>query len=233
MADEKETLTNPLSSHRVTSSPGHLVSVALVGNPNTGKTTLFNALAGMRQRVGNYPGVTVETKKGPCSCQGGDFDLIDLPGTYSLAARSPDEMVAVDVILGQQVGESREAVGDGVQNFLLRRLLLDVGGYTEKRLVQQVRDQHLSNGNHASELESLVKSARQRLAEAGCSVPAIEAKTRYPWIREVTAGCIHRPAQRLVTWTDRLDRILMHKGLGTGVFLVLIFGGFQSIFTLG
>src|SRR5436853_1040121 len=85
-------------------------TVALVGNPNTGKTTLFNALAGMRQRVGNYPGVTVETKKGPCSCQGKNFDVIDLPGTYSLAARSPDEMVAVDVILGQQVGESRPAV---------------------------------------------------------------------------------------------------------------------------
>src|SRR6202165_4875651 len=79
-------------------------SVALVGNPNTGKTTLFNALAGMRQRVGNYPGVTVETKKGPFSCQGKDFELVDLPGTYSLAARSPDEMVAVDVILGQQEG---------------------------------------------------------------------------------------------------------------------------------
>src|SRR5881396_2550789 len=85
-------------------------TVALVGNPNTGKTTLFNALAGMRQRVGNYPGVTVETKKRPCSCQGKNFDVIDLPGTYSLAARSPDEMVAVDVILGQQVGESRPAV---------------------------------------------------------------------------------------------------------------------------
>src|SRR5260370_12697601 len=85
-------------------------TVALLGNPNTGKTTLFNALAGMRQRVGNYPGVTVETKKGPCTCQGREFELIDLPGTYSLAARSPDEMVAVDVILGHQEGESRPAV---------------------------------------------------------------------------------------------------------------------------
>src|SRR5437667_4190969 len=85
-------------------------TVALLGNPNTGKTTLFNALAGMRQRVGNYPGVTVEIKKGPVCCQGRDFELIDLPGTYSLAARSPDEMVAVDVILGQQASEPRPAV---------------------------------------------------------------------------------------------------------------------------
>src|SRR2546423_405554 len=84
--------------------------VALVGNPNTGKTTLFNALAGMRQRVGNYPGVTVETKKGQLTFQGRTFDLVDLPGTYSLAPRSPDEMVAVDLLLGQQPGEPRPDV---------------------------------------------------------------------------------------------------------------------------
>src|SRR5262245_24191199 len=78
------------------------LTVALVGNPNTGKTTLFNALAGMRQRVGNYPGVTVETKKGQMTCAGQAFTLIDLPGTYSLAPRSPDEMVAVDVLLGRR-----------------------------------------------------------------------------------------------------------------------------------
>src|SRR5205809_2639208 len=88
----------------------HLCTVALVGNPNTGKTTLFNALAGMRQRVGNYPGVTVETKKGHLKYQDRTFDLIDLPGTYSLAPRSPDEMVAVDLILGHQAGEPRPDV---------------------------------------------------------------------------------------------------------------------------
>src|SRR6059058_2591746 len=86
------------------------ITVALVGNPNTGKTTLFNALSGLRQRVGNYPGVTVETKKGQMAHHGQVFDLIDLPGTYSLAARSPDEMVAVDLVLGQQAGEPRPDV---------------------------------------------------------------------------------------------------------------------------
>lgn len=91
-------------------SPTRRITVALLGNPNTGKTTLFNALAGMRQRVGNYPGVTVETKRGHMTFRGQAFDLVDLPGTYSLAARSPDEMVAVDVILGQQPGESRPDV---------------------------------------------------------------------------------------------------------------------------
>ena len=77
------------------------IRVALVGNPNSGKTTLFNALTGLHQKVGNYPGVTVERKEGRISS--GDrmqADLIDLPGTYSLHAGSPDEQLATDVLLG-------------------------------------------------------------------------------------------------------------------------------------
>lgn len=81
------------------------VRVALVGNPNTGKSTLFSALAGVRQRTGNYPGVTVEKKEGRMAIAGRPFVLIDLPGTYSLAPRSPDEMVAVEVLLGRRADE--------------------------------------------------------------------------------------------------------------------------------
>ncbi|MCA9269754.1 MAG: 50S ribosome-binding GTPase, partial [Planctomycetales bacterium] len=77
-------------------------TIALLGNPNTGKSTLFNALCGVRQRVGNYPGVTVEKKVGRARIGDHDATVIDLPGTYSLAPRSPDEMVAVDVLLGRQ-----------------------------------------------------------------------------------------------------------------------------------
>jgi ferrous iron transport protein B len=302
--------------------------IAFVGNPNTGKTTLFNALAGMRQRVGNYPGVTVETKKGHMTVGGQVFDLIDLPGTYSLAPRSPDEMVAVDLILGQQPGEPRpdavvsivdasnlernlylttqalelgvpvvlalnmidvaegqgtrldaarlekqlgvpvvpiqankgrgfdrlreaiaaacrgrpavtdhprgprfpdafenevvalrEALGENLSDYLVRRLLLDVGGYTESRL-----------SHHHPELPGLVAAARQRLAAAGCPVPAVEARTRYGWIREAAAGCVERPAHRRVTWTDRLDRVLTHRVGGVLVFLVLMFLVFQAIY---
>ena len=80
--------------------------VALVGNPNTGKSTLFNALSGLRQHVGNYPGVTVELKIGRFAYHGIDFTMIDLPGTYSLAPRSPDEMVAVDLLLGRRAEEA-------------------------------------------------------------------------------------------------------------------------------
>ena len=76
-------------------------TVALVGNPNTGKSTLFNALTGLRQKVGNYPGVTVARKSGTCDC-GDNFkiELIDLPGLYSLSAVSPDEQVVADVLSG-------------------------------------------------------------------------------------------------------------------------------------
>ncbi|MBS0210924.1 MAG: ferrous iron transport protein B [Planctomycetes bacterium] len=84
--------------------------VALVGNPNTGKSTLFNALAGANQRVGNYPGVTVEKKLGHATWHEVRFTLIDLPGTYSLAPRSPDEMVTVDVLLGRREDTERPDV---------------------------------------------------------------------------------------------------------------------------
>ncbi len=306
-------------------SPSRHPVVALLGNPNTGKTTLFNALAGMRQRVGNYPGVTVETKKGQMTHAGRTFDLIDLPGTYSLAARSPDEMVAVDLILGQQAGEPKpdvvlsivdasnlernlylttqalelgvplvvalnmmdvaagqglrldvarlekqlgvpvvpiqankgvgldrlreivaqtaggagpaggvafpesfeqevrqlhDHIGGGVSPFLVRRLLLDVGGYTEKRLAE-----------HHDDLPDDVRAARGRLAEAGCAVPAVEARARYGWIRKATEGCVERPKVRPVTWTERLDRVLTHRVWGTFIFLAIMFGVFQAIFT--
>jgi ferrous iron transport protein B len=309
-------------------------SVALVGNPNTGKTTLFNALAGMRQHVGNYPGVTVETKKGHLVFRAQTFDLIDLPGTYSLAPRSPDEMVAVDLILGQQASEPRpdvvvsivdasnlernlylttqvlelgvpvvvalnmidvaqaqglkidagklrerlgiriveiqankgrgldalkeaiadavregqaspgpafpeaferevlslgEALGKDVSSFLVRRLLLDVGGYTEQRLAHHALRGNGDGAKHPT-LGDLLGSARQRLSDAGCGVPGVEARTRYAWIRNAITGCIERPAQRPVTMTDRLDRVLTHKVWGTLVFLAVMFLVFEAIF---
>src|SRR5688500_6058206 len=78
------------------------LTVALIGNPNTGKSTLFNALAVTKSRVGNYPGVTVEKKLGRFRHGKQEVTLVDLPCTYSLSPRTPDEMVSVDVLLGRQ-----------------------------------------------------------------------------------------------------------------------------------
>ncbi len=302
-------------------------TVALVGNPNTGKTTLFNALAGMNQRVGNYPGVTVETKKGKLRHPYLAIDLIDLPGTYSLSARSPDEMLAVDVILGNNAAESRPDVvvtivdasnlernlylwtqvlelgvpvivalnmvdvaetqglkidvdklsqqlgvpvvpiqanqGRGLDRlksviakvlespscaqgptfpdlfesevtrlmeaadarepaFMIRRVLLDAGGYAEQRLRQRYGPPFIGQ----------VTAARHRLAQAGFTLAGIEARIRYQWIRQRTAGCIERPSQRPVSWTDRIDKVLTHRIWGTLIFLAVMFLVFESIFLI-
>jgi ferrous iron transport protein B len=75
------------------------LSIALAGNPNSGKTTLFNVLTGSSQHVGNWPGKTVEKRSGELSALNTEFEVVDLPGTYSLAAASPEESVARDYLL--------------------------------------------------------------------------------------------------------------------------------------
>lgn len=82
--------------------------VVLIGNPNSGKTTLFNALTGLRQHVGNYPGVTVERKSGRLDA---GAEIVDLPGAYSLAARSPDERLVIEALIGRN--------GDGPPDAIL------------------------------------------------------------------------------------------------------------------
>ena len=86
------------------------ITIALAGNPNAGKTTLFNALSGLRQKVANYPGVTVERKEGPWAINGQFANLIDLPGLYSLDATSLDEQIASDIIRGEQPGVPKPEV---------------------------------------------------------------------------------------------------------------------------
>jgi ferrous iron transport protein B len=304
--------------------PTRILTVALTGNPNTGKSTLFNALTGLRQHVGNYPGVTVEMKKGTARHGDVEIELIDLPGTYSLAPRSPDEMVSVNLLLGHLKEEKRpdvivsivdatnlerhlylttqlmdlgipvvlavnlidrakaigieidfvklqerlgirvvpiqanrgvgldalttsvvaaagskppvpvpfpepfqrevrslaEGLGNKVDSFLIGRLVLDVGGHTERSFADEF----------GPGLAERVAAVRERLAAAGCSVPAVEARTRFGWIRQSVADCIKRPAQRPVTWSDRLDRLFTHKLWGTLIFLLLMFAMFEAIF---
>jgi ferrous iron transport protein B len=76
--------------------------IALAGNPNSGKSTVFNALTGARQHVGNWPGKTVEKKEGLCKRDGDEIEVVDLPGTYSLTAYSLEEIIARDYIVNEQ-----------------------------------------------------------------------------------------------------------------------------------
>jgi len=95
------------------------ITIALAGNPNSGKTTVFNNLTGARQHVGNWPGVTVEKKEGGCDYQGYHIKVVDLPGVYSLTAYSPDEVIARNFI----VDEKPDAVVDIVDASNLERNL--------------------------------------------------------------------------------------------------------------
>ena len=88
--------------------PAPLLSLSLIGVPNCGKTALFNRLTGSRQKVANYPGVTVERKEGRLvgPCTGRSFRVVDLPGAYSLEPATLDEAIARDVVLGRHASES-------------------------------------------------------------------------------------------------------------------------------
>jgi ferrous iron transport protein B len=95
------------------------ITIALAGNPNSGKTTVFNNLTGSHQHVGNWPGVTVERKEGNCNYKGYSIRVVDLPGVYSLTAYSPDEVIARNFI----VEEKPDAVIDIVDASNLERNL--------------------------------------------------------------------------------------------------------------
>src|SRR6478609_7424761 len=121
----------------LTFQPGAAVSlspperIALLGNPNSGKTALFNALTGSRQKVANYAGVTVERKEGVLTMASGrGAHILDLPGTYSLRARSPDEVVTRDAVLGRLSGEQAPdvviCVADATNLRLVLRLVLEL-----------------------------------------------------------------------------------------------------------
>jgi ferrous iron transport protein B len=120
-----------MSDAALPTAPLPAARVALVGNPNSGKTALFNALTGSRQKVANYAGVTVERKEGQvATASGRTLSILDLPGTYSLRARSPDEVVTRDAVLGKLAGEQAPdvlvCVADATNLRLVLRLILEL-----------------------------------------------------------------------------------------------------------
>ena len=113
------------------STPNGTLRLALLGNPNCGKTALFNLLTGSRQKVANYPGVTVDRKEGQLTAPSGrQFCILDLPGAYSLNAVSIDEQITRDVVLGTLAAEQRPdmlvCVSDATNLKLNLRLVLEV-----------------------------------------------------------------------------------------------------------
>ncbi len=132
------------------------ITVALAGNPNSGKTTVFNNLTGARQHVGNWPGVTVEKKEGGCSHQGYDIKVVDLPGVYSLTAYSIDEVIARNFI----IDEKPDVVVDIVdasnleRNLYLTVQLLEMGA---KLIVALNMMDQADSRNHQIDVKQLSK----------------------------------------------------------------------------
>ena len=138
-------------------------SIAVVGNPNSGKSTLFNRLTGLKQRIGNYPGVTVERHIGILSFDDKRIELVDLPGTHSLSAHSLEEQIAVDVILGRMEGTDSP---DGILAVLDATNL-----YQGLFLIQQLVDLQLPM--------VIALTMTDAAAQSGIGVPRT-----YPWLRK-------------------------------------------------
>ena len=173
----------------VTESPVNatLRKVAVIGNPNTGKSTLFNALTGLQSRTGNFPGVTVEKTIGRIQAENRVVDLIDLPGTYSLSPRTPDEMVSVEVLLGRQkdLGEIDAVVcivdaSNLERNLYLVSQVLDLGLPTILVL-------NMWDVAQARQVSIDVEGLRQRL---GVQVVVCEAHRRMG-VHELRLAIIH------------------------------------------
>jgi ferrous iron transport protein B len=233
--------------------------VAVVGSPNAGKSALFNALTGARQKVGNYPGVTVERKSGRLVLgDGRPVELVDLPGAYSLDPASPDEAVTRDVLLGRQQGERQPDAllivldASNLDNHLRFALqLLELGLPTVVAL--NMVDIACRDG-----LELDPEVLRERLG-----VPVVETvAVRRRGITELNAaidellvGPVRRPmpdtpddllslqrrARAIATaavvretpvrrWTHRLDTVLLHPIAGPIILAAVMFVMFQAVF---
>lgn len=238
---------------------GALPVIALVGNPNAGKSSLFNALTGARQKIANYPGVTVERKAGQASfADGRPLSLVDLPGSYSLIPSSPDEAVTRDVILGRQDGERQPdaliivvdaANLDNHLCFALELIALGLPTVVALNMLDLAeRDGlRLDSGRLAAELGvpvvPTVAVRRRGLSELLAAVEGALAAPR-PSTMSASAvgdGALHARARAIARaatlsetpvrrWSQRVDRILLHPVLGFLILLGLMFVMFQAVY---
>ncbi|KAA3611617.1 MAG: ferrous iron transporter B [Planctomycetota bacterium] len=236
---------------------GKSPTVALVGSPNSGKTTLFNALTGLRAKTGNYPGVTVDRKVGIAKTPAGLVRVVDLPGTYSLHAISQDESVAVQILKGEMVGEEKPdgvlVVADATTldrslPFIAEVLHLGLPSCLVLTMIDELKarggDIDLARlggelgipivgivGNRGIGIDDL----RARIADLAQwseprNLPQEDTESRFAWADGILQR-VTRSRPRSSRLTQALDRILLHPILGPLVFLAFLAAFFQSIFS--
>lgn len=234
---------------------------ALVGNPNAGKSALFNALTGARQKIANYPGVTVERKAGRMLLPNGEpVELVDLPGSYGLDATSPDEEVTRRVIMGEQAGQAQPDVivlvldsSNLEQHLVFAQEVLALGRPTVVALnmidLAERDGLTLDPAALAAELGvpviPTVAVRRRGLAELGVAVaqardvalsapPQPRAHLTLPE-RRMLARTMAQGAVLSETARHRLharlDRVLLHPWIGPPILFALLFVVFQAVFS--
>ncbi len=235
-----------------------LRSAALVGNPNAGKSALFNALTGARQKIANYPGVTVERKAGRLTLPGGEtIALTDLPGSYGLDATSPDEEVTRKVILGEFPGEAAPQVlvvvldaSNLEQHLVFAQEVIALGRpcVVALNMVDLAERDGLVIDPAALEAAlgipviPTVAVRRRGLTELAAAIAAAEdraAEHHRPRTtlteRRVTAHAIAEAA--IVSESSRhrlhakLDRVFLHPWLGPLILFSMLFVVFQAVFS--
>ncbi len=231
--------------------------IALVGNPNAGKSALFNALTGARQKIANYPGVTVERKSGRLVLPSGEpVEMTDLPGSYSLDPTSPDEAVTAKVIRGEFVGESAPDVlvvvldaSNLEQHLVFAQEIIALGKPTVVALnmVDLAERDGLVIDPMALEQALGIKVVptvavrRRGLTELAEAVAAAEMRHPGPGLTDLTMTerrvAAHAMADAAILSESkrhrlhaRLDRVLLHPWMGPIILFAFLFVMFQAVF---
>lgn len=236
------------------------IVAALVGNPNAGKSALFNALTGARQKIANYPGVTVERKAGRLVLPNGEpVELVDLPGSYGLASTSPDEEVTRRVIMGEQEGQARPDVlvvvldsSNLEQHLVFAQEVIELGRPTvvalnmidlaerdgltldpaalQEALGVPVIPTVAVRRRGLVELGQAIADARDHVVEHPHSRPHVTLPERRMLAHEMANAAILSETQRHRLHA-RMDKLLLHPWLGPVILFGLLFVVFQAVFS--